>query len=72
MEIIQDGRHAKEVIGSLFIGIVCLTHMIAEIDTNAHYIYFVRRILSYVAFCICSELNFNLSINSAFVSVKAS
>ena len=28
-------------------GIVCLMNMIAEIDTDAH---FVRRILSYVAF----------------------
>ena len=62
----------KTLLAVCVIGIVCLTHMIAEIDTNAHYVYFVRRILSYVAFCICSELNFNLSINSAFVSVKAS
>ena len=37
-------------------GIVCLTHMIAEIDTDAHYVYFVRRILSYVAFCILMKL----------------
>ena len=27
-------------------GIVCLTNMTAEIDTDAHYVYFVRRILS--------------------------
>ena len=40
-------------------GIVCLTNMIAEIDTDAHYVYFVRRILSYVAFCIFNELSFN-------------
>ena len=32
-------------------GTVCLTNTIAEIDTAAaHYVYFVRRILSYVAF----------------------
>jgi len=31
-------------------GIVCLTNIIAEIDTDAHYDYFVQRILSYVAF----------------------
>ena len=29
-------------------GIVCLTSMIAEIDTDAHYVYFVRRILSFL------------------------
>ena len=29
-------------------GIVCLTNMIAEVDTDAYYIYFVRRVLSYV------------------------
>ena len=40
-------------------GIVCLTNMIAEIDTDAHYVYFVRRILSYVAFCIFNEFSFN-------------
>ena len=62
----------KKLLAVCVIGIVSLTHMIAEIDTNAHYVYFVRRILSYVAFCICSELNFNLCINSAFVSVTAS
>ena len=33
-------------------GIVCLTNTIAEIDTDARYVYFVRRILSYVALCI--------------------
>ena len=32
--------------------IVCLTNMAVEIVTDAHYVYFVRRILSYVAFCI--------------------
>ena len=40
-------------------GIVCLTNMIAEIDTEAHYVYFVRRILSYVVFCIYIEFSFN-------------
>ena len=30
-------------------GIVCLTNMIAKIDTEAHCVYFVRRILSHVA-----------------------
>ena len=33
-------------------GIVCLPNLIAEIDTDTHYVYFVRRILSDVAFCI--------------------
>ena len=37
-------------------GIVCLTNMIAEIDTDAHYVYFVGRILSHVAFCILMKL----------------
>ena len=36
--------------------IVCLTNMIAEIDTDTHYVYCVRRILSYVAICIFNEL----------------
>ena len=40
-------------------GIVCLTNMIAEIDTGAYSVYLVRRILSYVAFCIFSEFSFN-------------
>ena len=31
-------------------GILCLTNMIAEIDTDAHYVYFYRRILSYAVF----------------------
>ena len=31
-------------------GIVHLLNMIAEIDTDAHYVYFVKRIWSYVAF----------------------
>ena len=47
-------------------GIVCLTNMIAEIDTDAHYVYFVRRILSYVAFCIFNKFSFNIYKNSAF------
>ena len=34
-------------------------YMIAEIDTDAHYVYFVIRILSYVPFCICNEFSFN-------------
>ena len=37
-------------------GIVCLTNMIAEIDTDAYYVYFVGNILSYVAFCILMKL----------------
>ena len=41
-------------------GIVCLTNMTAEIDTDAHYVYFVRRILSYVAFCIFNDFVFNI------------
>ena len=41
-------------------GIVCLMKLIAEIDTDAHYVYFVRRILSYVTFCIFSEFSFNI------------
>ena len=49
-------------------GIVCLTNnMIAEIDTDAHYVYFVRRILTVAAFCIFNEFSFNIFINSAFV-----
>ena len=47
-------------------GIVCLTNMMAEIDTDAHYVYFVRRILSYVAFCIFNEYSFNICKNVAF------
>ena len=53
-------------------GIVCLTNMIAEIVTDAHYVYCVGRILSYVAFCIFNEFIFNICINSAFLPVKAS
>ena len=34
-------------------GIVCLPNRIAEIET--HYVYFVRRLLSYVAFCIFND-----------------
>jgi len=41
---------------------VCLTNMIA--DTDARYVNFVRRILSYVAFCIFNEFSFNICINS--------
>ena len=40
--------------------------MIAEMDTVARYVYFVRRILSYVPFCIFNEFSFNICINSAF------
>ena len=47
-------------------GIVCLTNMIAEIATDAHYVYFVKRILRYVAFCIFNEFSFNICTNSAF------
>ena len=46
-------------------GIVWLTNMTAEIDTNAHYVSFVRRILSYVAFCIFNEFSFNICRNCA-------
>ena len=53
-------------------GIVCLTNMTAEIDPDAHYVYFVRKILSYVAFYIFNEFSFNICINSAFVPVRAS
>ena len=49
-------------------GIVCLLNMTAEIVTAAHYVYFVRRILSYVAFWIFNEFIFNICINSAFFS----
>ena len=40
--------------------------MVAKTDTDAHCVYFVRRILSYVTFCIFDELSFNICINSAF------
>ena len=53
-------------------GIVCLMNMIAEIDTDAHYVYLVRRILSYAAFCIFNEFCFNICKNGAFFPVKAS
>ena len=56
-------------------GIVCLMKMIAKIDTEAHYVSFVRRILSYVAFCISNEFSFSICKNSAFkkkVKLKAS
>ena len=53
METIQDGHQTKEVRSLCQIkGIVCLPHRIAETDTDTHYVYFVRRSLSYVAFCI--------------------
>ena len=32
--------------------IACLTNMTAEMDADAHYVYFVRRILSYVIFFV--------------------
>ena len=60
METIQDGHQTKEVIQNLCQSIVHLTNVIAEIDTDAHYVYFVRRILSYVAFCIFNEFSFNI------------
>ena len=34
--------------------------LIAEIDTDAHCVYFVRRSLSYVPFCIFNEFSFNI------------
>ena len=36
-------------------GIVCLPNLIAEIDTDTHYVYVVGRMLSYVAVCIFNE-----------------
>jgi len=36
------------------------------IDTDAHHVYFVRSILSYVAFCIFNEYSFNICKNMAF------
>ena len=47
-------------------GIVHLLNMIAEIDTDAHYVYFVKRIWSYVAFCIFNEFIINICKNSTF------
>ena len=41
-------------------GIACLTNMIAEINTDANYVYFVTRILSFVAFCIFYEFSYLL------------
>ena len=38
----------KKLFGVCVKGIVCLPNLIAEIDTDTHYVYFVRRILSYV------------------------
>ena len=35
------------------------------IDTDAHHVYFVRSILSYVAFCIFYKYSFNIYINVA-------
>ena len=49
-------------------GIVCLMNMIAEIDRDAHYVYFVRRNLSYVDFCIFNEFSFNICIKCPFSS----
>ena len=41
--------------------------MTAKIDTDAHSVYFVRRILSHVIFCIFFyKFIFNICINSAF------
>ena len=47
-------------------GIVCLPNRIAEIDTDTHYVYFVRRILSYVAFCMFYDF-FNMASLSFFL-----
>ena len=41
-------------------GIACLPNLIAGIDTDAHYVYFIRRILSCGAFCIFNEFIFNI------------
>ena len=41
-------------------GIVCLMKLIAEINTDAHYVYFVKRILGYVPFCIFNEFSVNI------------
>ena len=41
-------------------GIVCLTNMIVEIDTDAHYVYFVRIILCCFLFCFCFLVNLDL------------
>ena len=61
METIQDGHQTKTKIFEVCVkGIACLTNMIAEIDTDAHYVYFVRRILSCVAFCIFYEFSYLL------------
>ena len=54
METIQDGCKQKKLFEVCVKGIVCLTNMVAEIDTDAHYVYFVR-ILGYIAFCIFNE-----------------
>ena len=52
-------------------GIVCIRNLIAEIDTDTHYVYVVRRILSYVAVCMFNEFIFNICINiCAFFQVK--
>ena len=60
METIQDGYQTTKVIRSLCQRYCMRLNMIAKIDTDAHYVYFVRRILSYVAFCIFfNEFSFN-------------
>ena len=46
--------------------IVCLTNMIAETATDAYYVYFIRRIINYIVFCIFNEFGFNICINNAF------
>ncbi len=55
----------KELFEVCVKGIICLPNMTAEIDTDAYYVYFVRRILSYVAFCIFNKFIFNICRNSA-------
>ena len=42
METIQDGRQKKKILEVCVKGIVCLTNMIAEIDTDAHCVSFVK------------------------------
>ena len=37
-----------------------LMNMIAEIDSDAHYVYFVRKISCYVPFRILNEFSFNI------------
>ena len=66
MEAIQDGRHTKEIIGSLCPRYCMLNKYDFEMDTDAHYVSFVKRILGYVAFSIFNKFIFNICINSAF------